>query len=268
MTEQELMQQVQESFKNDNPRSYQAHLQSRPPQWEQDAVEVVCQAASFCHMHVVHLSYAGCLDVIAKTKADPNKRLSVETCPHYLMFDDTMIPDGDTRFKCFPPIRDADNRERLWQGLVGALIDMVASDHSPCEPSLRRPGNMKDAWGGLTGLQYQLAATWTEAYRRKASLLDMARWWSYNPCKLAGLTDTKGSLEAGKQADFCWWDPRHVAAPNSYSHEYHRWKGDTVYASDANLRGRILGTWVNGAEVYRGKDDVHLGDPVGRFHVG
>lgn len=48
--------------------------------------------------------------------------LSVETCPHYLAFTAEEIQDGDTRFKCAPPIRDASNREKLWEALMVLLI--------------------------------------------------------------------------------------------------------------------------------------------------
>lgn len=44
--------------------------------------------------------------------------MTVETCPHYLAFSAEEIPDGDTRFKCAPPIRDAENKEKLWKALM------------------------------------------------------------------------------------------------------------------------------------------------------
>lgn len=142
MTEAELQQSTREAFARWGSQSYAAHVQSRPAQWERDAVRAVCEAASFCDMHIVHLSDAtGCRDMIRETKkqnALTNKRsLTVETCPHYLLFESDTIHDGDTLMKCFPPIRDAANRERLWDGMREGWIDMVASDHSPCEPSLR-----------------------------------------------------------------------------------------------------------------------------------
>jgi hypothetical protein len=45
----------------------------------------------------------------------------VETCPHYLAFSAEEITDGDTRFKCAPPIRDEANRQSLWEALLVLL---------------------------------------------------------------------------------------------------------------------------------------------------
>jgi allantoinase len=281
MSEKECSDVLEAAFKNNDnnnsnssnsQQSYQAHLDSHPAAWERAAIQVVSEAASSCRMHIVHLSDADSLDVIRQCQEDPiKKQLTVETCPHYLLLDSSLIQDGDTRVKCFPPIRDAVNREKLWEdGIRSGLISMVASDHSPCTPDMRcmETGNMRLAWGGLSGLQYQLQATWTAAFARGFSVVDMAQWWSRNPSSMAGLDQQKGSIAPGKQADLCWWDPNFEgAAPNDYSQEYHRWKDTTYYADNSVLRGRVLGTWVRGVHVYDGHEDKHL-KAVGKFLTG
>ena len=60
--------------------------------------------------HILHLSAASALGVIAQAKRD-GVRLSVETCPHYLTLTAEEVPDGATAYKCCPPIRDAANRD-------------------------------------------------------------------------------------------------------------------------------------------------------------
>jgi len=268
MTEDELQQSTREAFARwGTNQSYKAHVQSRPAQWERDAVRAVCEAAAFCDMHIVHLSDAtGCRDMIRETKQQKLHpySLTVETCPHYLLFDSDRIRDGDTLMKCFPPIRDPANRERLWDGMRDGWIDLLASDHSPCEPSLRctDSGDLQQAWAGLSGLQYQLQATWTEAQRRGYSPLDVARWWSHRPSALARLSQTKGSIQVGKHADLCWWDTESLNGCSG--REYHRWTGTTCYANDPNMRGQVLGTWVKGKQVYDGIRDKHL-EPNGEF---
>ena len=73
--------------------------------------------------------------------------ITVETCPHYLCLEAESIPDGATLYKCAPPIREHENREGLWRGLLDGVIDFVITDHSPCIPALKVPerGDFEEA---------------------------------------------------------------------------------------------------------------------------
>ena len=135
--------------------------------------------------------------------------VSAETCPHYLHFASEKIPDGQTRFKCAPPIRDRENRETLWRGLREGVIDLVATDHSPCPPSMKRvaSGDFKSAWGGIASLSLALPVMWTEASRRGFSLADIARWMAEGPARLAGCAARKGRLARNFDADFVVFEP-------------------------------------------------------------
>ena len=120
-------------------RSYARYLASRPRAWEHDAIRLMialCRETG-CRVHIVHLASADALPMIAEARAE-GLPLTVETCPHYLTFAAEEIPDGDTRFKCAPPIRERENRERLWEGLRDGLIDTIGSDHSPAPPELKQ----------------------------------------------------------------------------------------------------------------------------------
>lgn len=61
----------------------------------------------------------------------------METCYHYLFFESESIPKAQPKFKCCPPIREAENRNKLWEALQEGIIDLVVSDHSPCTPDLK-----------------------------------------------------------------------------------------------------------------------------------
>src|SRR5699024_12493533 len=109
-------------------------------------------------------SAADALGQIAAAKAE-GIRLTVETCPHYLVFSAEEIPDGATTHKCCPPIREEANREALWQGLIAGTIDCIVSDHSPSTAALQRldTGDVAAAWGGISSPQLGLSRGWTEA---------------------------------------------------------------------------------------------------------
>ena len=166
-----------------------------------------------CRVHIVHLSSADALPMIAQARAE-GLPLTVETCPHYLAFAAEEIPDGDTRFKCAPPIRERENRERLWQGLRDGLIDTIGSDHSPAPPELKRldDGDLSRAWGGIASLQLALPAVWTEARDRGFTLADLSRWMARKPAELVGLSGRKGAIAPGRDADLVVFDPEATAA--------------------------------------------------------
>ena len=121
-----------------DPRTYATWLQSRPRASENEAISLMLRLAekTGCRVHIVHLSSSEALPALAEARRR-GVPVTVETCPHYLTFGSEEIPDGRTEFKCAPPIREAENRERLWAGLRDGTIDMVVSDHSPCLPGLK-----------------------------------------------------------------------------------------------------------------------------------
>ena len=158
-------------------------------------------------VHVLHLSSAAALPALTAARRR-GIRVTAETCPHYLSFAAADIPDGATQFKCCPPIRDAANRDALWQGLRAGEIDCVVSDHSPCTADLKHPdtGDFAAAWGGIASLQLGLPAVWTAARSRGVPLTDVVTWMAARPAALAGLA-RKGALAPGRDADLCVFAP-------------------------------------------------------------
>ncbi len=223
-------------------RSYARYLASRPTAWEHDAIRLMialCRETG-CRVHVVHLASADALPMIAEARA-AGLPLTVETGPHYLTFAAEEIPDGDTRFKCAPPIRERTHRERLWQGLRDGLIDTIGTDHSPAPPELKLldTGDLSRAWGGIASLQLALPAVWTEASRRGFTLVDLSRWMSHHPAELVGLSGRKGEIAPGRDADLVVFDPEASDAVDPATlHHRHR---ATPYAGRV-LTGRVEAT--------------------------
>jgi allantoinase len=118
------------------------------------------------------------------------------------------IPNGATAYKCCPPIREASNRELLWQGLQDGTIDCIVSDHSPSTLDLKdlENGDFAVAWGGVSSLQLGLSLIWTEARHRGIPLEQVVSWMSAKPAALARLNN-KGQLALGYDADFSVFAP-------------------------------------------------------------
>ncbi len=232
-----------------DPRSYGTYLSSRPPEWEIAAIELLIKLCreTGCPVHIVHLSAAGALPLIDGAK-QAGLPVSAETCPHYLCLTAEQIGDGETHFKCAPPIREAANRELLWQGLEAGLIDCIVSDHSPCTPALkqRESGDFGRAWGGIASLSLGLGAVWLEAQRRGLALTQVARWMSEAPAELAGL-GRKGRIAPGCDADFVVWDPdvEYEVAPEAlhFKHKLSPYLG-------RKARGRVQQTWLRGHVIF------------------
>ena len=258
----ELVPESAASMDPANPRSYAAWLDSRPESWELEAIRLLiglCRQTR-CRVHIVHLATAKALPMIAEARLE-GLPLTVETCPHYLTFASEQIPDGDTRFKCAPPIRSAANCEGLWEGLRSGTIDTIGTDHSPAPPALKHldSGDLARAWGGISSLQISLPAVWTEARRRGFGAEDLARWMAARPAGLVGLSGRKGAIAPGFDADLAIVDPetRFVVDPAALLHRHPA----TPYER-RELVGRVVATYLRGTRI---ASDGHLeGDPSGR----
>ncbi|MDT5387292.1 MAG: allantoinase [Mycobacterium sp.] len=228
-------------------RGYPSFLASRPDVAEEDAVRLVIEtaAATGTRAHVVHVSSSYVLPLIADAKRS-GVRITAETCPHYLTFAAETIPDGATEFAACPPIRDAENRDRLWDGLHDGTLDMVVSDHSPCAPAMKGDGDFGRAFGGISSLELGPRAVWTQATRRGFGLAEFSRWMSERPATLAGFGD-RGRIDVGLRADLCVLEPDvdDVVDVDALHHRHPVSPYDGVA-----LRGSVLQTWVAGERVF------------------
>jgi allantoinase len=233
-----------------DPRRYATYLASRPRRWENDALSFLIGLVrdTGAAVHVVHLSSSDALPALVAARRE-GLPLTAETCPHYLSFAAEEIPDGRTEFKCAPPIREAENREKLWDALRTGVLDVVVSDHSPCTPERKglESGDFLAAWGGIASLQFRLSVTWTEARRRGASLADLARWLCRRPAELAGVGSRKGRLIPGHDADLVAWNPE-ATFELTPGEILHRWRV-TPYAG-RRLEGVVELTWLRGELAY------------------
>jgi allantoinase len=231
-------------------RGYATWLRSRPSEAENEAIALLLRLAREfdARVHIVHLSSSTAISQLQEAKSQ-GARVSVETCPHYLTFTAEEIADAATEFKCAPPIRDGENREKLWAALRDGTIDLIASDHSPCPPAmkLREEGDFLRAWGGIAALQLSLAAVWTAARSRGYALTDVARWMCSAPAHLAGLDHRKGAIAAGLDADLVIFNPdaRFSVDPARLQHRHKL----TPYAG-RELAGAVEATFLRGNKVF------------------
>ena len=193
--------------------------------------------------------------------------VTVETCPHYLTFDDDDLAAQGAALKCAPPIRDARNRDGLWRALLQGKIDFVASDHSPCLPDLKASADVFAAWGGVAGAQSLLSAVFSGVAGHAGGALDVQKVAGFvvwrlaaRPAKRFGLWPRKGAIAQGSDADIVLFDPEREWTVNA---EGSRTRGVDPYVG-RSFRGKVVRTLVAGRTVYNERETVT--NPVrGRF---
>ncbi len=229
-------------------RGYPGFLASRPRDAEERAIDRVVAALRDTggRAHVVHLSDADAVPIVASAQAE-GLALTAETCPHYLALCADEIPDGATQFKCCPPIRERDNQDGLWAGLVAGTIGAVVSDHSPSTVDLKSldTGDFALAWGGIAGLQLGLPLVWTEARRRGHTLCDVVAWMGRGPADLVGFAD-RGRIAVGAVAHLVAFAPEADLTVDVAA--LHHKNPVSPYAG-RELTGVVRRTWLHGIPV-------------------
>jgi allantoinase len=223
-----------------DPKSYRNYLDSRPRASENEAIALMIRLNKIfgSWIHIVHLSSADALRSFQRGHG-----VAIETCPHYLTFAAEEIPDGATEFKCAPPIRERENRERLWAALEEGVIQLVVSDHSPCPPAMKS-GDFASAWGGIASLQFGLAIMWKHIHDRGIAPKRLVEWMSATPAGIAGLPYRKGGIAPGRDADLVIWNPN--APPPTELHHRHKL---TPYQPH-HYPGAVEATFLRGQKIY------------------
>ncbi len=172
-----------------------AWLDSRPIAAELSAICIAIDLAgeTGCHLHIVHVSCPEGIEIVTAAKKQ-GVRVTVETCPHYLLLDDYAAIRIGPAAKCAPPLRSHETLTALWQKLLAGEIDTIGSDHSPSSPDLKQGTDFFAIWGGIAGIQHALPLLLGHSHEILAQLTaNVAHHF-----RLAG----KGTLLPGNDADF------------------------------------------------------------------
>ena len=219
-------------------------------------VEAVTRALYFaeltgCPLHFVHISSAAAIEQIEAAK-QKGMNVTVETCPHYLLFNhDDLIKKGSLA-KCAPPLRVKEEQEKLIELIVQGKFDFVASDHSPCPYDKKDPAthHLFSAWGGINGGQFTLMAMIELALKHDIAFETIAKLTSTAAANRFGLTE-KGKIEVGMDADLAivTVNKTHTVTEENFfaKHKQSLYMGHTFPC-------RIENTFLRGELVYQNDD--------------
>jgi allantoinase len=174
-----------------------AFLESRPVIAEVEAVTRAGLLAreTGCRLHVVHIS-SGKGVAAALEARSLGADISLETCPHYLLFTEDDLLRIGALAKCAPPLRKLADRDSLWASVLRGEVDAIGSDHSPCPPEMKRRVNFFEIWGGIAGVQWTLPAL----IDKGLDPIRLAALTSSNGARRFGI-DRRGAIEQGAFAD-------------------------------------------------------------------
>jgi len=228
-----------------------AWTESRPPETELDAIQRALFWAKQTggNAHIVHVSLAEGVQAVSAAKA-AGVHISVETCPHFLVFNEEDFLQRGAELKCDPPLRPKDEVERLWDAVLDGQVDVIASDHAPCrvEDKLQGDGDIWQAWAGITGIQSMLPSIWTEGVQKRGlPMTEVVRMMCSNPARLFGLFPKKGALLPGSDADLVVLDPQ---AGQELTHDDLLNKNKHSPYVGRHLHGQIVQSYVRGRCVY------------------
>ncbi|WP_037060203.1 dihydroorotase [Pseudoxanthomonas suwonensis] len=212
-------------------------------------------------LHVLHISTA---DELALFERGPlvgadgkvRKKITAETCIHFLRFDRADYERLGNFIKCNPAIKDASDRTALVQALVDDVIDVLATDHAPHtleekqKPYLQAPS-------GLPLVQYALLAAIELVHEGKLDITRVVQKASHAPAQLFDVAG-RGFLREGYWADLVLVDDQ----PLTVRREDVLSKCGWSPFEGTTFRSRIASTWVNGQQVWNGRELV--GAPAGQ----
>lgn len=194
-------------------------------------------------IHIAHVSSRGAVDLIRHARTE-GLDVTAETCPHYFTLTHEAVIGYDTNAKVKPPIRTADDKDAVIEGLADGTIEAIATDHAPHHRD-EKDVEFDHAAFGISGFETALALTLGLVDSGRIDLMDAVAKWTSNPARIAGLPG--GTLADGAPADVVIVDPaaKWVVDPEKFLS-----KGKNTPVAGMELTGQVVNTFVGGKKVY------------------
>lgn len=200
-----------------------AHCESRPPIVEVEAIAKMLRFGkeTGCPVELVHVSTCGAMELAKKAKQE-GQTVYVETCPHYLLLDESYVEKYGAYAKCNPALRKKEEIDKLWDYVNDGTIDFIGSDHSPYLVSEKEksPDDIFVAPSGFPGIDLRLPLMLTEAKKGRVPMERVVELLCVNPAKCFNIFPQKGTISAGADGDLVIVDMNkeyEFDAKNSYS---------------------------------------------------
>lgn len=229
------------------------HCKSRPAVAESVAVATALEIAKWTgvNLHFHHTTIPRAIDLVEKYRKE-GVNVSVETCIQYLLLSEESMNKYGARAKVNPPLRHKEDLEGLWEKCSSGEVNLVASDHAPWQLDKKSFDNIFDNSSGAPGVETLFPLLFSEGVmKNRISIFDFIRLMSINPARVYGLSDQKGSIGIGKDADIVIIDPNKKSKIDG--NKQHSFAGWSLYEG-YELEGKITHSFLRGELIYDGND--------------
>lgn len=197
-------------------------------------------------LHLCHCSTAGSVELVRMAK-QMGISVTAEVCPHHFTLTDADIDREDGNYKMNPPLRTEVDVQALIRGLQDGTMEVISTDHAPHSMEEKQQDFLHAPFG-IVGLETSASLTYTALVDTGIlTPMQMAEKMSWNPAKVIGIQEERGSIEPGKLADIVIFDPS-----QEYEVDVKEFasKGKNSPYGGKMLKGRVVKTICEGALVF------------------
>ena len=195
-----------------------------------------------CRYHVCHISAKESVEIIREAKQSCD-HISCETAPHYLVLCDADLKE-EGRFKMNPPLRAAEDRAALIEGIKDGTIEVIATDHAPHTAEEKSRG-LKGSMMGIVGIETSFAICYTHLVRKGVITIEkLIALMSENPRRIFRLG---GAMRVGERADIAVFD---VTKPYTIDTNEFLSMGKATPFEGEEVYGRCMLTLFGGEKVW------------------
>ena len=249
-----------EKYGDDIPVEFHGEIRSRAACLKSTELAISLARKHDARLHVLHISTADELALFERgplIRADGSrKRITAETCIHFLRFDSRDYATRGNFIKCNPAIKDFGDREALLRALAEDTIDVLATDHAP-HTLEEKAKPYASAPSGLPLVQFALNAALELVHEGRLTTAQVVQKFAHAPAQLFDVKE-RGFLREGYCADLVLIDDTPFVVERDQVLSKCGWSP----FEGTTFRSRIAATWVNGILAWDGK--ALVGAPAGQ----